>query len=289
MSRALIFLLLCLPLRGHYDVSAAVAALTEEIKSAPTAELYYRRAIEFRALREKDHAVSDLRAALKLEAHPASLAVLAELLSARGEHPEALQLSARFLKLQPGPGSSYLAAELALAAGDPEQALVHIQKGPPAKDATHLLHAYLLEEKGEHQKAATILKAAHQSTKSIVLKNSWIDAAINAGQFDEVLPIVNEEIKTSRFKASHRIRRACIIRGIGRQDYQEVAQAELELALEEVNARIHPDRPDLTLIHDRAFVLALLGKKEEARRDLALLKKAAYPPISLGQLNRLLR
>lgn len=285
MTRALLLLILSLPLRAHYDVNAAVAALTEEIKAAPTADLYYRRAVEFRALREKAHAVSDLRASLKLKPHPGALAALAELLSDRGEHREALQLGERLLKLDPAPGHSLLLAEIYLASGAPDAALRHVVDGPQEKDATHLLHAYLLEEKGDHQKATVVLKAAHQHTKSIVLRNAWLDAAISAGQNTEVLPVLNHEIETSRFTASHRIRRARLLL----KTDPKSARQDLALALAELSSRIQPTKPDLTLIHDRGLTLALLNRKEEARRDLAQLKASSISPFSYAQLVRVLR
>ena len=69
------------PSIAHYDVNAAVEKLTVQIKTAPTAELYYQRAIEFRALREKVHAEEDLRASLALKPYAPSLKALAKRLS----------------------------------------------------------------------------------------------------------------------------------------------------------------------------------------------------------------
>ena len=147
------------------------------------------------------------------------------------------------------------------------------------------MHAYLLDEKGEHQKAAAVLKEAHKKTKSIVLRNAWLDSAISAGQEDEVLPILTREIETSRFSASHRIRRARLLLA---QD-PEASEQDLTLALAELAPRIKPRSPDLTLIHDRGLALALLGKKQEAQRDLALLEATSISPMSYAQLTRVLR
>jgi Flp pilus assembly protein TadD len=63
------------------------------------------------------------------------------------------------------------------------------------------------------------------------------------------------------------------------------ARADLNAALLELNSRIQPDRPDLTLIADRGLALALLGSKTLARRDLEQLKastlsKSAYIILS---------
>ena len=285
MRRLLIFLLLCLPLGAHYDVNAAVAELTKKISKAPTAELYYKRAIEFRALREKVHAVSDLRSALKLSPHQPSMAALAEVLSSKEEHEEALRLGHELRELSDTPANNALLARLSLDAGDYENALRYIQKGPPLKDDTFLLHAYLLERGGKHEEAARILKAGHGKTKSIVLRNAWLDTAISAGQVDQVLSILNEEISSSRFTATHRIRRARLLQ---KKDPQSV-KLDLKIALAELSPRIKSVRPDLTLIYDRGVALALLGNMEMASRDLATLRSSSLPRLSYALLTGLLR
>jgi|FLMP01.1.fsa_nt_emb tetratricopeptide (TPR) repeat protein len=285
MRRLLIFLLLCLPLGAHYDVNAAVAELTKKISKAPTAELYYKRAIEFRALRKKVHAVSDLRAALKLSPHQPSMAALAEVLSSKEEHEEALRLGHELRELSDTPANNALLARLSLDAGDYENALRYIQKGPPLKDDTFLLHAYLLERGGKHEEAARILKAGHGKTKSIVLRNAWLDTAISAGQVDQVLSILNEEISSSRFTATHRIRRARLLQ---KKDPQSV-KLDLKIALAELSPRIKPVRPDLTLIYDRGVALALSGNMEMASRDLATLRSSSLPRLSYALLTGLLR
>lgn len=285
MRRLLIFLLLCLPLGAHYDVNAAVAELTKKISKAPTAELYYKRAIEFRALREKVHAVSDLRSALKLSPHQPSMAALAEVLSSKEEHEEALRLGHELRELSDTPANNALLARLSLDAGDYENALRYIQKGPPLKDDTFLLHAYLLERGGKHEEAARILKAGHGKTKSIVLRNAWLDTAISAGQVDQVLSILNEEISSSRFTATHRIRRARLLQ---KKDPQSV-KLDLKIALAELSPRIKSVRPDLTLIYDRGVALALSGNMEMASRDLATLRSSSLPRLSYALLTGLLR
>jgi len=285
MRSFIFFLLLCLPLCGHNDVTEEVATLTEAIERDPSAELYYRRAVEFRALREKGHAISDLRVSLQLEVSPAALAALAELLSDQGKNEEALQLGERLTKLAPAPQNFFLLAQLAHQAGDHPAALRHLRRAPQQKDATHLLHAYLLSESGDFRLAAGLLKKAHQNTESIVLRNAWIDAAISAGDRDGILPILDEEIATSRYSASHRIRRARLLL----EKDPKRTHRDLALSLAELNARIKPDRPDLTLINDRGLALFLSGDRKSALRDLRLLQERSLPASSYAQLSRLLR
>ncbi|MGC6427754.1 MAG: tetratricopeptide repeat protein [Akkermansiaceae bacterium] len=271
--RLVVFLsaLLILKCGAHYDVNAAVEKLTAQIKAKPTAELYYQRAIEFRALRETIHAEEDLRASLKLAAYPPSLEALAKLLSQKKQHEEALKLAHELIERSPTPHHQLVLADLAFTAGKNELALEAIVKGPPAEDDTHLLHSHLLFLKEEHQEAAAVLKNAHQASRSIVLRNAWLDAAIVAVQGRGILPILDEEIVTSRFTASHRIRRAAVD--------SKTAKDDLQKALVEINSRLNPKRPDLTLLNDRRKAYLLLGEKDKAAADLARMKQSGLAPV----------
>lgn len=260
---------------AHYDVSAAVEVLTEKIKAAPTAELYYQRAIEFRALREPIHAEEDLRASLKIAAYHPSLAALASLLSQKEKHQEALATANQLLEISPTAHHQLLMADLAFAAGNNDLALVAAKKGPAAEDHTHLLHAHLLFLKGQHREAAIILKKAHHCTKSIVLRNAWLDASIVAGDLESVLPILNQEIETSRFTASYRIRRARLLQ----ESEPDSTQADLKASLSEIAFRVNPTRPDLTLINDRRQAYLLLGEEEKAAADLEIMRKGGLDPV----------
>lgn len=260
---------------AHYDVNAAVEVLTEKIKAAPTAELYYQRAIEFRALREPIHAEEDLRASLKIAAYQPSLAALASLLSQKEKHQEALATANQLLVVSPTAHHQLLMADLAFAAGKNDRALEAVKKGPAPEDHTHLLHAHLLFLKDQHKEAATILKEAHNRTKSIVLRNAWLDASIAAGDFETVLPILNQEIESSRFTASYRIRRARVLQ----ESNSAFTQADLKASLSEVAFRLNPARPDLTLIDDRRQAYLLLGEKEKAAADLEIMRKRGLDPV----------
>ncbi|MGJ8696739.1 MAG: hypothetical protein ACSHYF_10500 [Verrucomicrobiaceae bacterium] len=286
MKWLVIILATLLPVEGHYDVSALVKSLTEKIAIAPTAELYFQRAVEFRALRETDHAEEDLRKALSLQSdHELSLAALATLLSKTGNHEEAVLTAGNLIKLNPSAPNHLLAADVLLAAGDVDGALGNVLKGPPNEDHTHLLHSYLLVRKERVKEAAAVLKQAHVRTKSIVLRNAWLDASIQAGQLDEVIPILEEEIRTSRYPAAHRIRRSWAIRSLS-VEFEDVAQGQLDAALAEINKRLNPDRPDLTLVYDRGMALLLMGRREEALKDLELLKQSGISPLSYFWLER---
>jgi hypothetical protein len=124
-------------------------------------------------------------------------------------------------------------------------------------------------------KAATILKKSLNRTESIVVRNNWIDAALTAGQTEAVLPLIEKELSSSRFRSSWLIRRARASLILKRK---EAAQADLREALVEIAPRINPERPDFTLISDRGLIHALMGNKTRAKNDLKTLKKSGYSP-----------
>lgn len=272
----LLMALLTASLLAHHDVNAVILALDKKIETSPTADLHYQRALEHRALRNSSMAEADLRAALKIEpAHRGARTALILLLRT----PEAMTLAESYLETSTDHKhrleALYLIAQIADRSNDPATALskcAEIQESHPQHPSEiDLLHARLLLNARKPGEAATILKNAHQNHKSIVLRNAWIDAALSAGETKEVLPIIENEITSSRFRASWLIRRA---RANLTLDQPDKARTDLDSALLELNSRIQPDRPDLTLIADRGLALTLLGSQDLARRDHDTLKKS---------------
>ncbi|MDB4652691.1 hypothetical protein OAE39_00280 [Akkermansiaceae bacterium] len=266
---------------GHNDVSETIKALTAEIKNKPTADLYYQRATEFRALKEKAHAIEDLESALQLE--PENRRALVALIQLLGPTPVGLKRIKEYEgiartkeeKFEAG----YLLAFHHTKLQTFEVALSHceaLQKTRPNDDpALDLLHAKILLELNRPEDATIILKNSWNRTESIVLRNNWIDAALTAGQTETVLPIIQEELASSRFRSSWLIRRA---RAFLILKKNEAAQSDLREALNEIAHRINPERPDYTLIADRGLIHALMGNKNPAKRDLETLEKAGYAP-----------
>lgn len=264
-------------LPGHTDINETIKALTAKIKAGPTAELYYQRATEYRALREKAHTLEDLRSALRLSPkHRASrIALIGEL----GKGDEALTLAKQLLVDSGKPTqqveSSYLLANVYHLRGNHIEALGICEdlQNRSGKRSTEidLLHTDILLTLKRPVDATEVLKKGWLRTKSIVLRNNWIDTSLTAGQTEEVLPLIEKEIASSRFRSSWLIRRA---RARLIDNQHKFANADLRAALREITPRINPERPDLTLIADRGLALALLGKTNEARADLAILEKS---------------
>jgi Flp pilus assembly protein TadD len=68
-----------------------------------------------------------------------------------------------------------------------------------------------------------------------------------------------------RLKSTWLIRRGRALLRAGRK---AEAEADLAQALAELDTRIRPESPDLSLVCDRALIHALTGRKDDARREL---------------------
>ena len=295
-SRSIVLAGLLVPISawGHHSVEDTIRELTQKISKSPTPELYFKRAIEYRALRKSKECEQDLRAALRLAPdHYSSKMALARLLMKSGKYDEARTSSRELLKsVSTRPRmieARFLSAELAHARGDHKKALQvcqEIQKEFPDHDETiDLFYAYLLIKGGKATQAAERLHQAYRRTHGVVLRNSWIDASLLAGEIKSVWPVIQKELAESRFKAAWLIRRARVAQ---LQGAKEQMHKDLKLALTELESRIKPERPDLTLVSDRGLALAMKGEKELAKKDLSLLRKSGFPARSFLFLEQLL-
>jgi tetratricopeptide (TPR) repeat protein len=282
-SRLLLLILVfrTVPALAHTDISETIKALTTRIKTKPTADLYYQRATEFRALQQKIHAIEDLESALKIEPHNRHALVALVQLYETDKRAKALIL--RYQKFAKNKEEKFEAhflltrynAKLGLFEKACSQCdTLHLIR--PTKDpALDLFHADLLIKLQRPNEAATILKKSLTRTKSIVVRNNWIDASLTAGQIRAVLPIIEEELSSSRFRSSWLIRRA---RASLMLKKKKAAHADLRAALFEIAPRINPERPDFTLIADRGLIHALMENKNRAKHDLKILKESGYSP-----------
>ena len=268
---------------GHHSVEETIKELTQKISKSPTSELYFKRAIEYRALRKSKECEHDLRAALRLSPdHYSSKMALARLLMTSHKYDEARTYSNELLRststLPRMIEARFLSAELAQMRGNHNKALKiceDIQKEFPDHDETiDLFHAYLLIKDEKASEAAQLLQQGYHRTHGVVLRNSWIDASLLAGEIESVWPVIQKELADSRFKAAWLIRRARVAQ---LQGAREQMHKDLKLALAELETRINSERPDLTLISDRGLAFAMKGDKELAKKDLFLLQKSGFP------------
>jgi len=289
-SRLLLLILVFTPffVLAHTDISETIKALTTRIEAKPTADLYYQRGTEFRAIQQKAHAIEDLESALKIEPHNRhALVALIQLYETNTRSKALISRYQKFAKTKEEKFEAhYLLASYNAKLGLFEQAssqcdTLHLIR-PSEDPALDLFHAGLLLKLQRPNEAATILKKSLNRTKSIVVRNNWIDAALTAGQTKAVLPIIENELSSSRFRSSWLIRRARASLILKRK---EAAQTDLREALVEIAPRINPKRPDFTLIADRGLIHALMGNKTQAKNDLEILEKSGYSPSAYHLLS----
>ena len=289
-SRLLLLILVFTPffVLAHTDISETIKALTTRIEAKPTADLYYQRGTEFRAIQQKAHAIEDLESALKIEPHNRhALVALIQLYETNTRSKALISRYQKFAKTKEEKFEAhYLLASYNAKLGLFEQAssqcdTLHLIR-PSEDPALDLFHAGLLLKLQRPNEAATILKKSLNRTKSIVVRNNWIDTALTAGQTKAVLPIIENELSSSRFRSSWLIRRARASLILKRK---EAAQTDLREALVEIAPRINPKRPDFTLIADRGLIHALMGNKTQAKNDLEILEKSGYSPSAYHLLS----
>ena len=275
---ALSFLCWCLlaPLGAatHESPEHVVETLTERLaKEGESAALYYRRGVEHRVLGALADSTDDLRKALDLDPNflPARRELTRVLLD-RDRLDEALRTVDEGLRNTPDePGIASLLrarAEVLVRRGDFEKALADCERALEAHPADldgYLLRGRIQTRLGRHQEAVEGYHDGYVRTGSYVLQNQWIESLIDAGDCRRALQEIESELAQSRWKSSWLLRRArariCL------QDRSE-AMADLRDAIEEIGARLHPRRPDFTLLADRGLAYALLGESDRARRDL---------------------
>ncbi|MGI9241011.1 MAG: hypothetical protein ACR2RV_09425 [Verrucomicrobiales bacterium] len=282
---------------AHHNTEEMIRQFTEQIEAkgdeaAP--ELYYRRATEYRVLREFGKAKIDLEKAIELAPeYVAAHEDLGRIFQLRGMHAEALASLGRAIDAATTDrelaASLSVRAEILAAAGKTEEALSDCEKAIATyrRGAVDwfLLRSDLQQALGLDEERLDGLKAGHARTKSVVLYNAWVEALVETGDLEQAAPIIEEKVAAARLKSSWLIRRAKL-----RQATGETAAAKRDLlqAIEELNARINPENPDITVLVDRGVAFTMLDDRSAAKRDLALAKKAGADRWATARLERAL-
>jgi tetratricopeptide (TPR) repeat protein len=253
-------------------------------------ELLSRRATEYRALGMDAKAEVDLRRVLVKD--PESVAdteSLARVLWAQGKPDEALTFVKRAVASATAgrerAAGLILQSEWELARGNSDEAMAACQKAfredPHGMVDWYLLRSRIQEGMGRFAERVAGLRAGHQRLGSVVLRNAWVDASLDAGMFANIEPLIEEQLAKSRLKSSWLIRRGRLRVGMASE---QAAHEDLKAAIVELDRRIHPERPDAALLIDRGWARVLLGDVRAARRDLALARKHGGDPWEIGRL-----
>ena len=280
---------------AHDSPEHEIEALTAQMAVAgKSADLLARRATEWRALGELSKAANDLRAAILLS--PRSTALLSELtkvLTLQGKLTDALKTVDFALEVAEHDADRaqlwMVRAEVHERAGRYEQALIDcvsaFDQGSPLPDWC-LTRARLQTRCGKFSECAADLKIGHEKTGSAILEVEWIEAMIDAGQSREALARIEPHLARARWRAGWLIRRARALIALGDQTRPK---NDLRNALEELERRINPMRPDPTLIVERGLAFALMGSAQAAEEDFARAKELSGSTMAVLRLERALR
>ena len=238
----------------------------EMARSGESPEALLQRAIEHRALGDFEAASADFRTVLSFATNSIeALKGLSEIQKAQGKFEEALKTINRAI----GTGAElyFTRAEIYAAAGNDQLALADCARAFAGRDGElewYLTRAQIQSRLRRFEDCVKGLKEGVEATGSAVLKAELIEALIDAGKYREALREIEPELREARLRSAWLLRRARARVGMGKDARKDLAEA-----LEELNARIHPRSPDVTLLVERGMVLALLGQTEAARADLA--------------------
>ncbi|MES2707560.1 MAG: tetratricopeptide repeat protein [Verrucomicrobiota bacterium] len=259
---------------GH---EITVADLTAQIAKTPDIpELYFQRAWNYREMAKPAEALADFEKTLRL--NPGFLPASREL--ARDEGTQG-KLDAGIDRLKKAiaaappaqafhiPGCDSVLADLLLKSGKNAEALEvagdGLKRSPDLLLDLCLLRAEAQRRLGKHEDRIRDLSQAMSKIRSFVLKEKWYDAMIDAGRGGEILPEIEEELGNTRYQATWLIRRARIRLQEGNR---AGAESDLRTALTEIEIRLRPENPDLSLVCERGVIHALLGERVTAQKDL---------------------
>jgi len=284
---------------AHHDVEEMIRQFTERLESGEldeiaTAEVLYRRSTEYRVIRDLGKAQADLEKAIGLApSYVAAHQDLGRIFQQRGDHEKALASIGRAIEASSTDREKATAhairAEFLMGQDKPKEALVDCQKALDTykRGAVDwfLLRADLQEQLGITKERLDGLKAGHTRTKSVVIYNAWVEVLVETGDYEQAAPIIEARVAKARLKSSWLIRRAKLYRAT---EKEAAAKEDLLAAIEELNRRINPANPDITLLVDRGIAWAMLDDRSAAKRDLIAAKKAGADRWVTGRLEKVL-
>jgi len=271
---------------AHDGPEEVLASLNAAIlHNGPTADLLFRRACEFHAMRDYQHAAADLGYAMRLdrsmEIARLELARLQlQLLkstSASGRRPSAfsepLKTSEPLLNSRDASiriASLALRGEIHLADSNWSSAVEDLSAALKLRPEVqwYLWRAEAQQRSNRHIACVEGLRDANAETQSPVIKAALCDAlieavrhlsdsdALHADLIREATSLIDLELDTSRLKSAWQIRHAELLLLC---DHWQLAEHELHAAIEELNARVQTSHPDPALIRDRERAIKLLN------------------------------
>ena len=270
---------------GHHEAAVTIAQLTDQIAKTPAlTELYYQRGMELLSIDQLEKAKEDFSKALSLRADylPAAR-MLAQATFQLNQPEQALAQLRKAMDAAPPehqfilPSCHHLEGQILLKLDKTKDALVAFQealKVPFPEIDTLRLRAEAQRRLGLTDQSIADLKAAWLKSNAIILRNEWLEALLAAGRTDEALPVIQQELSTSRFRSSWLIRRA---RAFLINQHEKEAKEDLDAAIKELTDRLVVTPPPFSLLCDRALAYALSGQIEPAKEDLKQARALGAP------------
>ena len=268
---------------AHDDPHDTVGRLTHRIEHQPkNADLYFKRAIEYRSVGKKEKAVLDFEKTINLSPkHLNAHVELAHLKLELEQFKKAKALAKEAIIIASNNEDKVLAhatcSDVYYANHDLTEALAHIQKAidlSKGVEVDHFLQRSHIQLKLNQPEARIAgLLQGYKRSQSIVLHHAWIDANLDAGNREAVNAAIAKELKESRFKSSWWIRSA---RSLPKGSEQ--SKQMLTSAINEMDKRLNKQRPDVNLLFDFCLAHHLLDEKKKSQEYYAWLKKLHCDP-----------
>jgi tetratricopeptide (TPR) repeat protein len=278
-------------LNAHDSPEHVISGLTARIEAEPRrADLYWRRATEYRVLGRLEEAAQDLRQALKFQRdYLPALADLSRVQLGLHKKRQALATINRALALVSDEAGRaplrMLRAEILSEAGDWRAALADcdaaIRQAGDQEVDWYLTRSQIHYRLGRVDLAVAGLKEGIERTGNAVLEVEYVEALIDAGQFKEASEKIGPFLQESRWQSAWLIRRARV--RLARGEISD-AQADLLAALQELGRRLNSSQRDSTLVLERGMAYALLGDIALAKRDFKTAKQSGADPVGLHRL-----
>ncbi len=280
----------CSFLHAHEDPNDVIHILSHKLghaKESDKPELYFKRAIEYRASGQKKKARVDLLRYTELE--PDDHLGWLELGRVDPETKNRLSYLTKSLDLaksEEAKSMSYYAlAECFYGTKNYQTALKKcesaIRLDKQKKLTPMLLKSHILWQLGDLDERVNFLTVAKKNNPSVVLQNAWIDAMIDDGRVAGVKELIDKEIQTSRFKSSWQIRAA-----LCEAKHSDKAKAYAKLAIKEIKERLSIKRPDVTLLMDLARAYAITEEHGKAAHYLKHAKLLQHDSWAMAELEQ---
>ena len=268
---------------AHESPSHTLEQLNKHIAEKPSPELLFQRAMAHQALGNTNQAAADLHAATTARPNELGWQLARCRVELSANRPaKALAIASKSLRLAKNADLRaqvhILRAEAYHATGKSKPSLhacqLAFKEVPKGEVSWYLLRSDNQRKLGRFEPRIRGLRAGLKHYPGSILKSHLAEAMIDAGQHSEALAIIEKEIPTLRWKSAWLIRRARAYQGISRLTD---AQADLQVAMDEINTRLNPAKPDPLLLADKARIFLLSGDHASAAATTKLMRKHRAP------------